>query len=367
MKRQRSLAGLLAAAYVLLVVYASLYPFTGWRWPSSAVWTELLLEWPRWRNRTDEWANLIGYAPLGLLWFAAVARHGGTVRFALWTAVLGPAALSYGLELVQHTVPGRFPSLRDWLNNTLGAAAGAALGGLAQAVGAFDHWQRVRERWVLPGSSGALFLLVTWPMALLFPSPVALGLGRGWSDVIDAVGALAATLHGDAVAPSGVPSGALPLALPVELESLATACGLLAPCCLLAGVVAPGWRRVLLSASAAALAAGTVTLATALNFGPDHAWAWLTPAAAGAMTAALGATVLLAGVNPRGAAFVGVIAVAAMVAVLSVAPADPYYAASLVRWEQGRFVRFHGLAQWLAAVWPYLAGGWMLMRAIRSR
>jgi hypothetical protein len=35
---------------------------------------------------------------------------------------------------------------------------------------------------------------------------------------------------------------------------------------------------------------------------------------------------------------------------------------SLQAWEQGRFVRFHGLAQWIGWLWPYAAIGWLLAR-----
>jgi hypothetical protein len=44
------------------------------------------------------------------------------------------------------------------------------------------------------------------------------------------------------------------------------------------------------------------------------------------------------------------------------APADPYFAQSLLAWEQGRFVRFHGLAQWVGWLWPYAAMLWLLSR-----
>jgi hypothetical protein len=55
-------------------------------------------------------------------------------------------------------------------------------------------------------------------------------------------------------------------------------------------------------------------------------------------------------------------ALAALVAVVAQAPADPYLAQSLQGWEQGRFVRFHGLAQWLGWLWPWLAMAWLLAR-----
>ena len=43
------------------------------------------------------------------------------------------------------------------------------------------------------------------------------------------------------------------------------------------------------------------------------------------------------------------------------APSDPYFALSLQAWEQGRFIHFHGLAQWVGWVWPLVALGWLAM------
>ena len=38
---------------------------------------------------------------------------------------------------------------------------------------------------------------------------------------------------------------------------------------------------------------------------------------------------------------------------LNQAPTSAYFAHTLAAWEQGRFIRFHGLAQWLGWSWPY--------------
>jgi hypothetical protein len=49
------------------------------------------------------------------------------------------------------------------------------------------------------------------------------------------------------------------------------------------------------------------------------------------------------------------------------APADPYFAASLQLWEQGQFIRFHGMSQWVGWAWPYAAMGWLLSRLAAAR
>ena len=55
-------------------------------------------------------------------------------------------------------------------------------------------------------------------------------------------------------------------------------------------------------------------------------------------------------------------ALTGLVVLVHGAPTDPYFADSLQRWEQGRFVRFHGVAQWLGWIWPYAALLYLLMR-----
>ena len=67
---------------------------------------------------------------------------------------------------------------------------------------------------------------------------------------------------------------------------------------------------------------------------------------------------------PRAAAGLGLLAIAAMVALVNDAPADPYFAQSLFGWEQGRFIRFHGLSQWVGWLWPYVTLLYLLLRVV---
>jgi hypothetical protein len=54
------------------------------------------------------------------------------------------------------------------------------------------------------------------------------------------------------------------------------------------------------------------------------------------------------------------------VALVLQAPSDPFFGLSLQAWEQGRFVRFHGLAQWIGWGWPLAAMAWLLGRLVAS-
>jgi hypothetical protein len=61
-------------------------------------------------------------------------------------------------------------------------------------------------------------------------------------------------------------------------------------------------------------------------------------------------------VGQRPAAALGLVALSVSAALVAQAPSDPYYAESLQQWEQGRFIHFHGLAQWVGWLWPFAAG-----------
>jgi hypothetical protein len=136
-------------------------------------------------------------------------------------------------------------------------------------------------------------------------------------------------------------------------EGALTAFGLLAPCLLAYTVTRPGWRRLVLVLGAATLGLATTTLSTALNFGPQHVMAWMTPSTLPAFAAAIVLASLAFRVSRRGAAALGLVSVTALLVLSAQAPTDPYFADSLQAWEQGRFIRFHGVAQWLGWLWPY--------------
>jgi peptidoglycan/LPS O-acetylase OafA/YrhL len=154
-----------------------------------------------------------------------------------------------------------------------------------------------------------------------------------------------------------------PSPLSLLAEATLTAFGLLAPCLLVFTVTRPGWRRVVLVLGAAVLGLAATTLSTALNFGPQHALAWLTPSTLPAFGFAILLATAAAGVSRRTAAALGLVVVTALLALTAQAPTDPYFAESLQAWEQGRFIRFHGLAQWVGWLWPFALLVYLLRRA----
>ncbi len=365
---QRSSAAPLALVYSALVLYASLYPFTGWRWPPGPSLAALLaLPWPPWRDPFDVWSNVLGYMPLGALLYVAQVRGGRAAWRAALTALLLASALSYLTEVVQQFLPGRVPSRVDWALNSAGAAAGAALAALLQALGLLQRWQALRERWFLRDSAGGLSLLALWPVGLLFPTPVPLGVGHVAGQLREALVSLFedapwAQCMVEMLHNAGVGAQRLP---PLS-ETLVQLLGLLAPCMVAFTVARRGLRRALLVAAVLALGVVATTLSTALSFGPTNALAWVTPQTLPALTAG---TLLAAGcalLETRAAAGLGLAVLGALVVLVSQAPVDPYFADSLQNWEQGRFIRFHGLALWIGWLWPYVAMVWLLGRLGRG-
>ena len=365
--RHRSSAVPLALLYAALVVYASLYPFTGWHHPQG-FWSfeALSLPWPRRWLAFDVAANLVGYLPLGALVFAAAVRSGYGALPAAAAGLVLPALLSLGLELLQNHLPQRVPSALDLALNAAGAVAGVLVAALAHRRGLHERWQVLRDRWFVERSAGAITLLLLWPVGLLFPTPVPLALGqvlpqlRLWLDALaDAVadvpwaaGAAAALQWADVPGEPLSPPG----------EAALTALGLLVPCLLAFTVTRGRWRRALLVGLVTVLGVAATTLSTALNFGPAHAPAWVAPTTLPGLGAAVALAAVLAAAPRRTAGAVGLVAVTALVALVAQAPADPYFADSLQQWEQGRFIRFHGVAQWVGWLWPYAALAYLLER-----
>jgi VanZ family protein len=362
MARHRSSAAPLAWLYAALIVYASLYPFTGWRVPGVSPLAFLGLPWPHWWTWFDLVTNLLGYIPFGALVFGALVRSDVRVRPSMLLACAAGAGLSLTMEFFQNFLPQRVASNVDLGVNVLGTFAGAALGWGVHVRGGVERWQAARDRWFIARSAGGIALLLLWPVGLLFPLPVPLAQGQVLARVQEV---LAQWVDGTSIAPwvEGWADADLErTALSPGGEFALIALGLLAPCMIAFSVARPGWRRLVLVLGATALGCLATTLSTALNFNPQHLLAWSTPQALAALAFGAVLASLISVVPGRAAAGIGLIVLTALVTVVAQAPADPYFAQSLQLWEQGRFIRFHGAARWVGWLWPYAAIVYLLAR-----
>ncbi len=362
MRAHRSSATALAVLYVLTVVYASLYPFSDWRNQGLGLFDFLGAPWPRYWSQFDTAANWAGYMPLGFLTTLALLR----TTLLPWPALLATlilSLLSLCLEALQTLLPQRIPALSDWLLNTLGAATGAALASALERLGVVDRWSRFRERWFERDSSAHVVLLATWPVALLFPVAVPLSLGQVFERLEAAV---ADQLMGTPFLEW------LPLRA-VELQPitgvgavLCVALGLLVPCLLGYAVLKYAYQKLWLWVCVGCVAVLISSLSAALSYGPENAWAWLAPQVVWGLT--MGALLSLVCVPLRSRACLAALLISLMwqLSIINTVPSSAYFAQTLQDWEQGRFIRFHGLAQWVGWAWPYVALVVVVRRLVRS-
>lgn len=361
----RTLAWPLAFAYTGLIVYASLYPFSQWRdqglWPLEFLQAPL----PRYWTGFDVISNVLGYLPLGFLlgvaWLRSRQQAVSALRVVAIVFLVG-TGVSLVLEAVQAYLPARVPSNVDLALNSAGSLAGGVLAVGLERMGVLSRWSRFRQRWFSQDANGALALLVLWPFGLLFPAAVPLSLGQ----VFERAEAALTQALDETPFLEWLPVREMELQPLVPLaELVCVALGLLVPVLLGYSVITGLARRLLAAAWVLACALGVSALSSALSYGPEHAWAWLSLAAqvglAAGMVAALAACLL----TRRAAASIALLALGIHLTLINQAPTSAYFAQTLHDWEQGRFIRFHGLSQWLGWLWPYLVLAYLLRRVSR--
>ena len=339
-----------ALIYSALIVFASLFPFEGWREQGVSPWVFLTARMPPpYWTWFDVNLNLAGYAPLGFLLALALLRTHWP-RAAVPAAALAGALLSLSMEFLQIYLPRRVPSNMDLGLNAAGALLAALVAALLERRGAISHWSRFRERWFVPQARGALVLLALWPWALLFPAAIPLGLGQ----VLPHLEAgLARWLQGSAFS-AWLPLRSAPEQALTPLGYLfCVAVGALIPCLLMNLLVKSSVKRAVAAPFFITIGVGVTALSCALGYGPDNAWAWLSRPAALGLVVGLGLAVLLAVLPWRWSAVVALLGLALQLSLLNQAPQSAYFAQTLQLWEQGRFVQFYGLGQWLGWLWPY--------------
>jgi len=348
----------LALIYVGLVFYASLYPFADWRYQGIVPWAYLTSPLPKYWTGFDVITNVLGYMPLGFLLTLSALRTGKT-RYTVLISTLAAGVLSLLMESTQSYLPARVPSNVDLGLNVLGAWLGALMAWTLEKLGVLVRWNRFRDRWFVEDARGGLVLLALWPLALLFPATVPLGLGQ----VLERLEASLADVLLDTPFLDWLPVRDIELQpLVPAAEWICVMLGMLIPCLIGFCIIRAAGRRALFVLVMFALGMGVTALSAALSYGPEHAWAWFSlPVEAGLVTA-LALALLLMWVPRRASAALVLLALGIYLSVLNQAPASPYFAQTLATWEQGRFIRFNGLAQWLGWLWPYAAVVYVLIQ-----
>ncbi|WP_374410851.1 VanZ family protein [Hydrogenophaga sp.] len=347
----RSSATPLALLFAAMVVYASLYPFEGWRLPGHAPWIFLIAPLSRYWTWFDVLSNLLGYAPLGFFLALGFQRSGrGAWSWVL--AVLLPLGLSLTLETIQNFLPRRIPSNLDLGLNLAGALLGASSAWLLERLGGLQRWSEFRRLWFEPGAHGSLVLLALWPFALLYPASVPFGLGQVRERIEETLWPLFADTPFQDWLPDSL-SGEVTADVSAPVACIAL--GLLVPVFMgYADIRTPARRMAFLGVLLLA-AFGVSGLSSALTYGPEHAWAWIATPVMQGVGAACAVAVLALALPARISQVCMVCALVVSLGLLNRLPSSAYLDQSLEVWEQGRFIRFHGVSQWLGWLWPFAA------------
>jgi hypothetical protein len=143
--------------------------------------------------------------------------------------------------------------------------------------------------------------------------------------------------------------------------------GLLIPCLLGFGVIRQFGQRLLYGLCVVMVGLGMSALSATLSYGPAHAWTWMgAPVVLGLGLGFVLALFFLPASSRTCWAFL-MLALLVQQSVLNQSPESAYFTQTLQTWEQGRFIRFHGLVQWLGWLWPYAVLLFALARLSRER
>ncbi|MBC7405061.1 MAG: VanZ family protein [Cytophaga sp.] len=345
-------------AYLILIVYASWYPFSGWQNNNLAAIVDVVKQWPRYWTVFDASINVVGYIPLGsLIVFALYPRmqHGWAIVVASFCGLL----LSMTMEGVQYFLPSRVTSLLDVITNAGGTLLGAMIG--TRLIPMLLEKGRLRllgKQWLHHESSRELLVLGLWPLAQIFPQAYLFGLGQllpifsSWLDEFLDIDIDLAT-----VLLNGFELNADEFLLS---ETFITACGCTGAalmCLFLLNRHAPKfWLACLLLLAALASKA----LASALLFSPDIAFAWMTPGAKGGLIVSV---IMLYGFSFAPTHIqrrLAILMLLMSLALSNLIPNNPYFMLSMQNGIQGKFLNFYGAAQFLSVIWPFVALWYLL-------
>lgn len=348
--RASPLARFLLTAYVLLVIYATLYPFAGWRDHGAMAFDYLSGGWPRYFTRFDVAANVLAYLPLGGLVVLALYP-----RLRGWSAMAGAlacgAALTLVLEAAQTFLPARVSSNLDVVCNLAGTLLGALLGvRLAHWLLETGPLQRLRESYVLPGAvaDAGLVLLALWIATQLDPTTLLFGAG----DLRDLL--------------RQVEGGAHAADVFVNIEAWTAGCNLLAVGLAASAILTPQapQRLLLLGLLLGALAAKTAAFAILRQ--ADDVLVWLTPGAMIGLATGVPLLLALCGLPRSLRLALSALLLMAATVLVNLAPPNPYFANTLKVWAQGHFLNFNGLTHLLSSVWPFAAIVYVVFLATRG-
>lgn len=350
----------LAFIYSLLIIYASCYPFSIWRNQGLDFFDFLWAPMPKYWTVFDVVINAIGYIPLGFLAFLTVRTQFSNIVGLVW-GLIWAGLLSVCMETIQGFMPLRVSSNLDVLLNVLGGFLGALMAWFASGLGLVKLWDEIKAHWFVGESRGAVVLLALWPIALIFPTEIPFALGQ-----------IAEKFYRFVLSHAGnqevlvwpLTHQFATLMDETWLNSVLISFGIAFPCLLYYSVVEIVWKRFLGMILIITAGIAMISLSSGFTFGSEHAVEWLSMDVQIALILVLLISLLLLAVPTKGVLVCLVLFVGFYLLALNLIPLSTYFYQTLSSWEQGRFARFNGLAQWVGWLWPFALMGYVMIRIV---
>lgn len=348
------LALMLALAYLLTIIYASLQPFRGWRLPPEDLYGFLTAAWPRYITLEDVLANAVAYLPLGFMLALGLRPFLRPVLSVIMGAMLA-VTVSIGMESMQLFLPARIASNIDVLANGTGGLIGALAAPLfspSQIIGArLIAW---RDRVFRPGALTETGLLIAalWVITQLNPLTQIFGTGH-----------LRATFD-------------LPVyffhtpGLLLTAEAAVVFFNLLGLGLMLSTLLQQDAHRGWVIAGFIATAIALKILITAVFSTSQGAFAWVTP---GVMVGlSMGGMVLLVGLLSLGRQarlWLAMMCIVLALAAINLAPDNPYFnmPPQLASGRASHLLSFSAILRALSELWPLLALAYLITVSRQNR
>ncbi len=337
----------LAIAYVLLIVLASLSPFTGWR-DSGAPLLAFLFETGRnYQTRFDLTINILGYAPIGfLLCMWALSRS--RLAIAVLLATLSGGLLSLAMESLQSFLPTRISSIVDFACNSAGAFAGALLAAvIGLRVLESRRLSAVRQQFFYPAAPAGLVVLGFWLLSQANPTIPLFGNGdlRAW------FGEDSAEFHSAQFF--------------IWAETAVVALNLAGAGLLAANLTVNNASagRLILALLVAVFA--VKSLAVGVIFDADRAFAWLTFGAWLGLMAGGAGLIVLSRMQRRKRSLIALASLALATALVNWLPLNPYLISSFELWREGQYLNLNASTRFVSTLWPFAAMLYLAMHSAR--
>jgi VanZ family protein len=339
-------ARMIGLGYVLLIIYASIYPYNFNVSVGAGILDWFTAPIPKYITSFDVFTNILGYVPLGFFTVFAVYPRLKLYR-ALIVAMLLGALLSGILESLQTWLGTRIPSNVDWFANIGGAILGALL-----AMPLDPKWlsgsgfQRRRIEWFGFRTSGIL-LVLAFPWAQIYPQQAWLAMGDwGFVWLVPVIQNTSFNFAAIEIITTMLAWLGASLCISLSMKSSAPKLKILL-------------TLLFMTIISKALLSG-------MQFGIDKSFSWLTAPAFWGMT--FSSILLAALIHLRRSWQYGlaILFLGLMIFLVNIFPKNPYYLVTIQEWRQGRLIHFNHLMAWLAWIWP-IGAALSLAKGLKAR